>query len=35
MVKDVNCQILQDGYVKRLAENFEQVLNVDDVKEVK
>ena len=36
MVKDVNGQILRDGLEvrRRLAEYFEQVLNVADVREV-
>ena len=35
MVKDVNCQILRDGVEvrRRWAEDFEQVLNVADVRE--
>ena len=35
MVKDVNGQILRDGVEVRIrwAENFEQVLNVADVRE--
>ena len=36
MVKDVNGQILRDGVEvrRRLAEYFEQVLNVEDMREV-
>ena len=35
MVNDMNCQILRDGVEvrKRWAEYFEQVLNVEDVRE--
>ena len=35
MVKNVNCQILRDGVEvrRRLADYFEQVLNVADVRE--